>query len=335
MSHLDTQKGLAGTNDSSPGMRRNREHFALVRRYYRQVTPFYEFAWGSSFHFSPRMPGESLADSHQRQEAFIGAMLSLKAGMEVADLGCGIGGPMVTIAKTTGASITGINISGEQVARGKKLLRKSGLTETCRFLHADFMDVPMVDDSFDAMYSFEAICHAPDKEPVFRELYRLLKPGGEIVVIDWCLTDRYDDAVESHRAARAGIEKGNMLGKLLRTGEQVEAIRAAGFQVAATIDQHEEWDSRSPWYMGLQSRDLSLTSLARIPAGRRVTAALTKTLEKLRVLPQGASEAAELLNLAADSLVEAGELGIFTPGFIVHARKADSGQREASDQART
>ena len=73
--------------------------------------------------------------------------------------------------------------------------------------------------------------------------------------------------------------------------------------------------------MALQGRDLSLSSLARIPAGRRFTATATKLLERLGISPAGTSETAEFLNVAADALVEAGELGIFTPSFLVHARK--------------
>ena len=65
----------------------------------------------------------------------------------------------------------------------------------------------------------------------------------------------------------------------------------------------------------------SLSSLARIPAGRALTAGVTGVLERLRMAPAGTSEAARFLNVAADALVEAGELGIFTPSFLVHARK--------------
>jgi sterol 24-C-methyltransferase len=48
---------------------------------------------------------------------------------------------------------------------------------------------------------------------------------------------------------------------------------------------------------------------------------VTAALERLRIAPRGTSEAAELLNVAADSLVQGGEMDIFTPSFLVHARK--------------
>jgi sterol 24-C-methyltransferase len=243
--------------------------------------------------------------------------------MRVADVGCGIGGPLVTIGKATGSSIVGLNFNAYQITRGERLVREAGLASTCSFQHADFMDVPLPDGHFDAMYSFEAICHAPRTGALFEELYRLLRPGGELAAIDWCLTERFDENDSRHRDIRDRIELSNGTPDLLTPQQQLDAVKGAGFEVLFATDQAAESDSATPWYMALQGRDVSLASLARIPAGRRLTAAVTTGLERLRIAPAGTGEAAELLNVAADSLVEAGELGIFTPSFIVHARKPE------------
>ena len=121
---------------------------------------------------------------------------------------------------------------------------------------------------------------------------------------------------------RARIERHNATPELLTAGEYVEAVQSAGFEVIEAVDQQAEYGHpATPWYMALQGRDLSLSSLARIPAGRALTAGVTGVLERLRMAPAGTSEAARFLNVAADALVEAGELGIFTPSFLVHARK--------------
>ena len=61
--------------------------------------------------------------------------------------------------------------------------------------------------------------------------------------------------------------------------------------------------------------------IARTPVGRALVVRTTRVLERLRLAPAGTSEASGLLNSAADALVEAGKLGIFTPSFLVHARK--------------
>ena len=320
-SALEDYRELQSPGASVAGAGSARSQSALVSRYYDVVTPFYEYAWGTSFHFSPRRTGESLAESLRRHEEGVGRLLDLKPGMRVADIGCGVGGPLVTIAQSTGASITGLNNNAHQIRRGERLLRKAGLAARCRFLLADFMDVPLPEGHFDAAYSFEAFCHAPDTRRPFREIFRLLRPGGEIAAIDWCLTERFDAADPRHRGVRARIEHGNATPDLLTTRQQVDAARATGFEVLAATDQAATSDPDTPWYLALQGRDASLSSLARTPAGRRVTAAATAVLERLRIAPVGTGEAAELLNIAADALVEGGELGIFTPSFLVHARK--------------
>jgi len=320
---LDDYYEMKALNAAQDGAGRLREQPGVVSRYYDVVTQFYEYAWGQSFHFSSRRPGENLVASQRRQEEGVGELLRLRPGMTVGDVGCGVGGPLVTIGKATGANIVGLNFNAHQIARGQQLVRKAGLDGTCSFLLANFMDVPLEDGHFDALYSFEAICHAPDTRLLFKELHRLLKPGGEIAAIDWCLTERFDDADPEHRDIRDRIEFANATPDLLTTQQQLDVMKEAGFEVLSATDQAAESDPSTPWYMALQGRDVSLASLARIPAGRRFTAGVTALLEKLRIAPPGTSEASQLLNVAADSLVEGGEAGIFTPMFLVHARKPE------------
>ena len=227
----------------------------------------------------------------------------------------------VSPKRTVATSITGLNNNAHQIARGERLLRRAGLEGSCGFLHSDFMQVPLPDGHFDAAYSFDAICHAPDTRQLFCEIFHLLRPGGEVAAVDWCLTERYDAGDDRHLDVRERIEFGNATPNLLTTVQQIKAAEGAGFEVLAATDQAATGDSGTPWYMSLQGRDFSISSLARTPVGRTCTAAVTQLLERLRIAPAGTSEAAQLLNVAADALVEGGELGIFTPSFLVHARK--------------
>ena len=252
-------------------------------------------------------------------------LLGLGPGTRTADIGCGVGGPLINIAKATGASITGLNFNAYQIARCRAAARRAGLQGTCDFLLVNYMDVPLADDCFDAAYSFEAICHAPDRLLCLRELRRLVRPGGEIALTEWCLTDLFDEKDPVHRDIRERVEFANATPNLPTASRFVAAVGAAGFDVLSSRDQALESDSDFPWYRSLQGRDASLASLARIPAGRWFTARATALLERLRVAPAGAGEASRILNGAADALVEAGEAGIFTPCFLVHARKPGEG----------
>ena len=318
---LDDFLKLKKMAEAQEGDRALHDQPQMVSRFYDVVTKFYEYGWGQSFHFSPRRSGEGLIAAQRRHETGVGELLALGPGTKVADIGCGVAGPLVTIAKATGASITGINLNAYQIARGQRAIRRARVQETCGFLLASYMDVPLEDGHFDAAYSFESTCHAPDKPLCFEELYRLLKPGGELALIDWCLTDALDESDPVHRDIRDRLEFGNATPNLLTTSRQLDLVRTVGFEILSSRDQALECDPDTPWYRSLQGRDLSLASLGRIPAGRWFTARATSLLELLRIAPSGTGEAARILNVAADALVEAGVAGIFTPSFLVHARK--------------
>lgn len=215
------------------------EQSRLVRRFYDAVTSFFEFGWGSTFHFSPRRPGESLVESQHRHDEEIGKLLKLDSGMVVADIGCGIGGPLINIARTTGANIVGINFNMHQIRRGTDRVRRAGLRDACSFLYADYMSVPLDEGAFDALYSFEALCHAPDRELALRELFRILKPNGEAAIVDWVFTDRFDPINEQHGDIRTQIKK-NATPELPTTDNYLDAVRDAGFEVISAKDQQAE-----------------------------------------------------------------------------------------------
>ena len=298
------------------------EQTKLVSSFYDIVTKFYEFGWGANFHFSPRRPGESFRDSQKRHMEGIGELLQLKPGMKVADIGSGVGGPMSILAKSSGASITGINFNPGQIRRTEKRLQQTGLNDLCNLLYADFMNVPLPDGTFDAMYSIEAAPHAPNYLMYSQELLRLLKPGGTVAIIQWCMTDKFDEDDERHQDIRKRIEKGNATSELILTQRFADIVQDAGFEIVQAVDQQELLGNpEAPWFMALQGRDFTLASWARSPAGRKLTAGMTRLFETLRIAPRGTSETARMLNVAADALVEGGELGIFTPSYLVHARK--------------
>jgi sterol 24-C-methyltransferase len=152
----------------------------MVRGYYDLVTDFYERGWGDSFHFAPRYRGEPFQASIKRHQHFIALRLGLGPGMSALDVGCGVGGPMREIARFSKARVTGINNNGYQVGKARAYNSTARLDHLCQVLEADFMHIPVEAGSADAVYAFEATCHAPDKTALFRELSRVLKPGGKV-----------------------------------------------------------------------------------------------------------------------------------------------------------
>jgi len=303
---------------------RKEDYRSLANHYYDLVTDFYEFGWGQSFHFAPRHRGESFKESLLRHEHFLADQLSLKPGMQVLDVGCGIGGPMHTLAHYSGASFVGVNNNAYQIARAKVHTRD--VQSLCRFIRCDYMQIPEDDNRYDAAIAIDSMPHAPDKTAAFREVCRILRPGACFAGYEWCLTDDFDPGNAKHLRIKKEIEKGNGLPDIAVTAEVCNALRMAGFELLEARDLAPESHPETPWYRALQGRDLSLASIPRTPIGRVLTNLILRVGEKLRMFPEGTTMVSTLLNRGADAKVEGGESGIFTPMFFFLARKPQSSE---------
>ena len=113
----------------------------LTNKYYDLVTDFYEYGWGDSFHFAPRAPNESFPDSLARHQRYLAQRLALRPGMRVADLGCGVGGPLREIARFSGATIVGVNNNEYQLERARKLTDEAGLGHLAEFLKGSIREL--------------------------------------------------------------------------------------------------------------------------------------------------------------------------------------------------
>ena len=297
------------------------EYASMVTAFYDLITDFYEYGWGQSFHFAPMKVGESFEESIASHQYFLGEAIGLRPDMKVLDIGCGVGGPQRALARKFGASIVGLNISEYQIGKCSAYNSKAGLDHLCSVLHGDFLNIPAKDRSFDAAYHIEAMPHAPDKAAAYAEIFRVLRPGAVFVGYDWCMTPLYDGANPEHRKLKEGIEYGNALPEIASFTEIADSLRAAGFELVEARDRAPDADPKTPWYRPLEGSSLKLRSLPRTALGRKITSAALRILESVRAIPRGSFEVQEVLNIAADSLVAAGRLGIFTPMYYHKARK--------------
>jgi sterol 24-C-methyltransferase len=293
----------------------------LVNRYYDLVTDFYEYGWGDSFHFAPRYRSETFHESLLRYQYFLALRLGLRPGMNVLDIGCGIGGPMRNIAQFSGCHVTGINNNAYQVRRAETINKACGLDSRCRVIGGDFMSIPLPDASMDAAFSIEATVHAPNWLDAFSEIRRVLKPGAQFALYDWCLTDLYDHRDPRHQAVKRGIERGAGIADLGSTLQFADALSRAGFDILDHHDHAVEGDI--PWYEPLAPSSFSVAGFRRSGPGRKMTNAVVKLLELAHIAPKGAAAVAAFLDEGAAALVQGGRLGILTPMYFALARVPD------------
>lgn len=312
---------LFSTQDFSEVNLRKSQYADMTNQFYDLVTDFYEYGWGPAFHFASRKREESFRESLVRYEIYLALRMGVKPGHQLLDVGCGIGGPMRTIAQFTGAKVVGLNNCRKQLQRAQVYNQRLGLERQCRLVHGDFMYMPFDDNSFDGIYQIGATCHAPDREQVFAQIFRVLRPGSYFCGYEWVLTNRYNSQKSEHQQIKQAIEEGNSLPELSSWEDVDGALRAVGFELHESRDCADESDPETPWYRALTSQDLSLRSIPRTPVGRVITTGALKMLEVVHLMPKGATEVSRLLNLAADALVRSGQLGIFTPMYFYLARK--------------
>ena len=193
---------FTGLHGASLEQRKER-YRSLANDYYTLVTDFYEFGWGRHLHFASRRRGESFQASLLRHERYLADQLSLKPGMQVLDVGCGIGGPMGTLARQYGASFVGINNNAYQIERAKVHTRD--VQSLCRFIHGDYMQIPEGDDHYDAAIAIESTCYAPDKTRAFQEIFRVLRPGACFAGYECCLTEEFDPRNAEHLRIKKDI----------------------------------------------------------------------------------------------------------------------------------
>jgi sterol 24-C-methyltransferase len=131
-------------------------------------------------------------------EESIAKNIGLKAGDKVLDLGCGRGRVAAHMAQFSGAQVTGLNIDPNQIAQARAFNDELHLQNS--FVIQDFNDLPLpfADETFDGFYQIQALSLCKDLPALFSEVYRVLKPGARISLLDWASLPAYDATNPRH-----------------------------------------------------------------------------------------------------------------------------------------
>ncbi len=166
-------------------------------------------------------------------------------GRRVLDVGCGLGAVDVVLVERHGAGhVTGIDLEPDLVAKARMRTARAGLAERIDTVQVTPGPLPFAAESFDVVFSKDSIVQIPDKRAIFREMHRVLRPGGDLIVGDWL---RGGDGPYSP--------------------EMIEYFRLEGitYNMASPSDSHAALveagfvdvriDDRSDWYRDLARRE--------------------------------------------------------------------------------
>jgi len=160
----------------------------------------------------------------------LAAQMELRPGLRLLDVGSGIGGPARYFAAEHGCKVTGVDLTEEFVNVSRSLTHKTRLDQSVEFLHGSALSLPFEQAMFDRAYTIHVAMNIADKPGLFREVRRVLKPGGLFAIFDlirtgegpirypvpWALTEETSFVADVH--------------------DYREALKTAGFQV--THERH-------------------------------------------------------------------------------------------------
>jgi phosphoethanolamine N-methyltransferase len=204
--------------------------------YTDEFVSFLEMIWGEGY-LSPGGPDE------------VGRILDGLdlSGLKVLDIGCGTGGIALALATDFGAAkVIGIDVEAPVLATANKRAAARGLMDRVEFIKVEPGPLPFGDGEFDLVFSKDAMIHIPDKEALFADVMRLLKPGGWFAASDWLSSHDGDPSPVMKRYMEAE-------GLSFRMGSPEryrEALTAAGFADIGVVNRNE-------WYCKVAARELA------------------------------------------------------------------------------
>ena len=172
----------------------------MSKQLYQEIGSFYDASselwekiWGEHMHHGYYGRGGTYkVERRQAQIDLIEELLfwagttSQNAPQNILDVGCGIGGSTLYLANKFSAKAVGITLSSVQAKRATERATAAGLENQVVCKVANALEMPFVDNSFDLVWSLESGEHMPDKAKFLQECYRVLQPGGKLILATWC-----------------------------------------------------------------------------------------------------------------------------------------------------
>jgi sterol 24-C-methyltransferase len=243
-------------------------------------------------------------------ERAIAREIRLQPGYKVLDLGCGRGRVAAHMATISGAQVTGINIDPNQIGQAVTFNKEKGLSN--RFVVQDFnsLPLPFADHQFDAFYQIQALSLCKDLKALFKEIYRVVRPGARISLLDWVSLPAYDPNNAEHVELMGRVKP--LIGAVGTPTPEIleEALEEAGFVVVK---------SENASVGGLQA-----PLIDKVDIYFRAVRQLILAGVKLRMLPYHFKTLINRLCLDGEAFVKMDKMRLISTSYWVVARKPEA-----------
>ena len=215
-----------------------------VRFHYDLSTPFYRLLWGEHIHHGLWSADESPRTAQLRLTEHVAELAHVEPHSRVLDVGCGMGGSSLYLARHRDCEVTGLTISRLQRRWAACSAWCRRLRKRARFLHADAERVEFEPESFDVVWSIECTEHLFDKSRFFRRASEWLRPGGCVAICAWL----EGPAVESEADRRVVMDvcEGFFCPSLGSATDYCSWMERAGLEVTHVVDWTDQvartWD---------------------------------------------------------------------------------------------